>query len=45
MTEGNVVDRFVTKFHCDLEVLENGEHYFHTADQMQVLDRWLDRNI
>jgi len=45
LTERHIVDSFVTKFHCDLEVLENGEHYFHTANQMQVLDRWLDRNI
>ena len=45
LTERQIVDRFVTKFHCNLEVLENGEHYFHTTEQIGVLNRWLDRNI
>jgi uncharacterized protein len=45
LTERHVVDSFVTKFHCDLEVLENGEHYFHSAQQIEVLDRWLDHHI
>lgn len=45
LTERPVVDSFVTKFHCNLDVLENGEHYFHTTEQIEVLDRWLDRHI
>jgi hypothetical protein len=45
VTEKHVVDSFVTKFHCNLEVLENGEHYFHTTEQIGVLDGWLDRNL
>lgn len=45
VTERHVVDRFVTKFHCNLEVLKIGEHYFHTTDQIEILGRWLDRNI
>lgn len=45
VTERHVVDSFVTKFHCHLEVLENGEHYFHTPEQIEALDRWLDCNI
>jgi hypothetical protein len=45
LTERNVVDSFVTKFRCNLEVLDHGEHYFHTTEQLQVLDRWFDRNL
>jgi alpha-beta hydrolase superfamily lysophospholipase len=45
VTERSVVDRFVTRFHCDLEVLQNGEHYFHTIEQLEVVDQWLNQNM
>lgn len=45
VTERHVVDTFVTNFHCHLEVLENGEHYFHTREQLDVVDKWLDHNV
>ena len=45
LTPRNVVDAFVAKFHCRLEVLQGGEHYFHTSEQVRVLENWLDRNI
>lgn len=45
LTERHVVDAFVTKFHCQLEILQNGEHYFHTREQMEVLEKWLNHNI
>jgi len=45
LTPRSVVDAFVKKFHCDLEVLENGEHYFHTKEQLEVLSKWLNRNV
>jgi uncharacterized protein len=41
VTERDIVDTFVTKFHCHLEVLQNGEHYFHTQEQREVVDKWL----
>lgn len=45
LTERSVVDAFVTRFHCKLEVLQNGEHYFHTQEQMEIVDRWLNQNV
>ena len=45
LTERAVVESFTAKFHCDLEVLENGDHYFHTMEQMEALERWLDHHI
>ena len=41
----NIVDSFVAKFHCNLVVLQNGEHYFHTKEQIEVVDKWLNLNI
>jgi len=45
LTERPVVDAFVNKFHCKLEVLQDGEHYFHTEEQMEVVDKWLNHSI
>lgn len=45
LTPRKIVDAFVTRFDCRLDVLENGEHYFHTREQMEVVDRWLNQNI
>jgi uncharacterized protein len=45
LTERCVIDAFVNKFHCNLEVLQNGEHYFHTKEQLEVLDDWLNCSI
>ncbi len=46
----NLVDRdsveyFSQKFKCNLTVVENGEHWFHTEKQLKVLDDWAKRNI
>ncbi len=45
LTPRNIVDTFVANFHCNLDVLQNGEHYFHTKEQMEVVDKWLNLNI
>ena len=46
----NLIDRdeveyFSQKFHCGLEVMGNGEHWFHTGEQIEVMQRWLNKNI
>jgi hypothetical protein len=45
VTERYIVDGFAAKFHCNLEVLQNGEHFFHTKEQMEVVDKWLNQNM
>ncbi len=30
---------------CFLTVMKNGEHWFHTAEQMKFLDNWIKENI
>ena len=45
LTEKFIVDDFVKRFHCDLEVVPGGEHHFHTRKQIEVVDNWLIRNI
>lgn len=33
------------KFKCNLTVMENGEHWFHTPEQLNYLNAWVERNI
>lgn len=40
LTERNIVDSFARRFGCRLTVMENGEHWFHTPEQLKVLDMW-----
>ena len=39
------VEYFSQKFHCGLEVMGNGEHWFHTGKQIEVMQRWLNKNV
>ena len=35
------VDQFVERHHADLTVMENGEHWFHTDEQLLFLYQWM----
>lgn len=43
LTEQEVINSFVSKFNCDLTVMQNGEHWFHTEQQLDFHDKWLSR--
>lgn len=45
LIDRDVVEYFAYKFHCGLDVMENGEHWFHTEEQIEVMQRWFDKNI
>ena len=45
ISEFDVVSEFAKRYHCGLQVLENGEHYFHTDEQLQYFRQWLRDNI
>ena len=36
------INEFARKFNAGVTVKENGEHWFHTDEQMQFLDKWLE---
>lgn len=36
----DVVDRFVEAHHCGLTVMKDGEHWFHTPEQIRRLTEW-----
>ena len=41
----NTIQDFCNKFDCKLSVMENGEHYFHTDEQLEFYKSWLDKLI
>lgn len=41
----DVVEHFAHKFHCSLEIMKNGEHWFHTEEQLDIMRRWLNKSI
>ena len=43
LTARKTVDDFAQRFGCMVTVMENGEHWFHTEEQLAVLDAWLQR--
>ena len=45
MQDSAIIERFVKDFNCNLTVLENGEHYFHTDEQLNYYKNWLDKII
>ena len=40
LTGRETVDSFVCRFGCELTVMENGEHWLHTPEQLSVLKDW-----
>lgn len=45
LTELDVINQFTHRFHCDLSIMGNGEHWFHTEEQMNALRKWADNSI
>ncbi len=39
------VTSFAERFHCDLQIAENAEHYFHTEEDLSVYRDWLKRHL
>jgi pimeloyl-ACP methyl ester carboxylesterase len=45
VSEFDMVSGFARKFHCDLTVMDKGEHFFHTDEQLAFFGNWLERII
>lgn len=41
LTSRETVDRFIQNHNADLTVMENGEHWFHTDEQLTYLNEWM----
>lgn len=45
LTPRDAIDAFVNTHNAVLTVMENGEHWFHTAEQLAVLDAWMKKAL
>lgn len=43
LTSCETISRFAGQTNAALTVMKNGEHWFHTEDQMNFLDNWMKR--
>ena len=43
LQDENIIKEFCNKFNCELSILENGEHFFHTEQQLKFYKNWLDK--
>ena len=43
-TEDTIKD-FANKFNASLDILDGGEHYFHTKEQLEYYKTWLSKNL
>lgn len=41
LTSQEVMTAFAKQIHAELTIMPNGEHWFHTEEQMKFLDRWI----
>ncbi len=41
LTTYDTIRSFAERHHADLTVMENGEHWFHTEEQIKFLDDWI----
>lgn len=44
LTERYIVEDFCKHYNAQLDVMENGEHWFHTPQQLDVLKHWSEKN-
>ncbi len=44
LTGFRVVDEFSRRFCCHLTIMKDGEHWFHTPRQLEVLHSWIQEN-
>jgi pimeloyl-ACP methyl ester carboxylesterase len=45
LVDRNIVEGFSRRFHCKLTVMENGEHWFHTPEQLDILRKWIKSRL
>ena len=45
LTQRDVVDAFILRFGSELTVMEDGEHWFHTAEQLEMLELWTRNSL
>lgn len=45
LTSYKTISTFADEIDADVTVMNNGEHWFHTKEQVKFLDNWIRKNI
>lgn len=45
LTSRETIDKFIKNHNAHLTVMENGEHWFHTEEQLTFLNNWLKNSL
>ncbi|MDS0525393.1 alpha/beta hydrolase [Clostridium sp. SHJSY1] len=45
LCEADAILNFSEKFNCKLDIMEEGEHYFHTEEQIEMFGGWLKNTL
>jgi alpha-beta hydrolase superfamily lysophospholipase len=45
LSEWDEISAFAERYQSTVKVLEHGEHYFHTEEQLKVFDIWADESL
>ncbi len=45
LTSIEIIMIFAKKHKAKITVMENGEHWFHTEEQMEFLDKWIKKIV
>ncbi len=45
LTSYETISKFANQIHATLTVMKNGEHWFHTEEQMKFLDDWMKQFV
>lgn len=45
LCETEFVFEFIERFKCNIVVMDEGEHYFHTQEQLKFFEQWLSNSI
>lgn len=45
LCERDTIDRFTERFNCELQVVPEAEHYFHTPEQTAAYEEWLCNHL
>lgn len=45
LCEFEIIENFIEKFGCEIEIMQEGEHYFHTKEQLEVYKEWINKYI
>ena len=45
ITEWKEISAFAERYKASVNVLNHGEHFFHTNEQLRVFDKWMDESL